>query len=461
MKSTIQYITLSSLAVIMMLSACKKMVTVDPPRNQVVTEQVFADSANATSAILGIYTRIMNSTTFSFGNGSATRFAGLVADELTLNRNNANEREFATNSISVDNSLNADFWKDGYRIIYQTNACIEGISNSTGISPTLKKHLTGEALIARSYVYFYLVNFYGDIPLILSTDFQVNAIEPRSATSLVMKKITEDLDEAQTSLPDNYMGGNKVRANKHAAMALLARTHLYLQNWSKAEELSTKLIGSGIYSLLADPARIFLNGSSEAIWCLPPLRLGYETAEGFNFVPTSTSSLPGYEVSQLLLNAFPANDLRKTSWFGKNRVSGVDRYYPYKYKLGYTGLTEPKEYYTLFRLGEQYLVRAEARLNQQDLDGCLADLNEVRYRAGLNEFISTDIGEIRTELELQRRLELCLEPGHRFFDLKRTGRIDAVLEPVKAPNWQTTDKLFPVPATELRLNYFLHQNPGY
>lgn len=462
MKLITRYIIAGLLATTgMSLPACKKMVEVGLPRNQVVTDAAFADSINATAAIMGIYTRIINSVNFSFGNGGATRMAGLVTDELLTNRNNPSETELAINGISIDNSLNAEFWRDGYRILYQINACLEGIAGSPGISASAKKTLTSEAHFTRAYIYFYLVNFYGDVPLILSTDYKTNAIEPRSSVSVVMSKIIEDLEEAINYLPTSYPQGSKVRANKNAAVALLARVQLFAQNWQKATELSTEIISSGLYQLPTDPSKVFLSNSPEAIWHLPSLVQGFETAEGYNFVPTSSSSLPGYEVSQLLLNSFSADDLRLINWFSKNLVNGVDRWFPFKYKLGYTGLTEPKEYYTLLRLGEQYLIRAEARLHDQDLDGAIADLNTIRHRAGLPDFNSTNTEEIQGEIELQRKLELCLELGHRFFDLKRTNRIDEVLGVLKAPGWQPTDKLFPIPAVELTLNYQLNQNPGY
>ena len=53
------------------------------------------------------------------------------------------------------------------------------------------------------------------------------------------------------------------------------------------------------------------------------------------------------------------------------------------------------------------------------------------------------------------------EWGHRWFDLKRTARADAVLSPIKGNFWQPTDVLFPIPDLELNRNPLLIQNPGY
>jgi hypothetical protein len=58
-------------------------------------------------------------------------------------------------------------------------------------------------------------------------------------------------------------------------------------------------------------------------------------------------------------------------------------------------------------------------------------------------------------------VELFTEWGHRWFDLKRTGRSEAVLGPLKGASWQSSDVLYPVPLDELQRNVYLQQNPGY
>jgi hypothetical protein len=57
-------------------------------------------------------------------------------------------------------------------------------------------------------------------------------------------------------------------------------------------------------------------------------------------------------------------------------------------------------------------------------------------------------------------MELFCELGHRWFDLHRTNRADAVLAPLKA-NWQSTDVLYPIPQTARDANANLSQNDGY
>jgi SusD family. len=84
------------------------------------------------------------------------------------------------------------------------------------------------------------------------------------------------------------------------------------------------------------------------------------------------------------MSAFEPGDQRKTVWTNSNTVSGVTYPYPYKYKvrLGIAGAPK-SEYEIILRLAELYLIRAEARTQQNVIPGAQSDLNAIRTRAGL------------------------------------------------------------------------------
>jgi hypothetical protein len=115
----------------------------------------------------------------------------------------------------------------------------------------------------------------------------------------------------------------------------------------------------------------------------------------------------------------------------------------------------------VFRLGEQYLIRAEARAQRNDLQGALADLNAIRNRAGLASVNNGTKDVILEAIRKERFTELFTEWGDRWLELKRAGIADAILLPLKGSGWQTTDQLYPLPQSELDINVFLTQNPGY
>ena len=110
--------------------------------------------------------------------------------------------------------------------------------------------------------------------------------------------------------------------------------------------------------------------------------------------------------------------MRATSWINTNIVSGKGYPYPYKYKNN-NAATAATENYVVLRLGEQYLIRAEAEANQNDLSGAANDLNTIRNRAGLANIIVSDKSSLMAAIMSERRHELFCEWGNRWFDLKR------------------------------------------
>src|SRR5262249_35037605 len=116
---------------------------------------------------------------------------------------------------------------------------------------------------------------------------------------------------------------------------------------------------------------------------------------------------------------------------------------------------------------EQYLIRAEARVYQNNLSGAIDDLNVVRQRAGLPLLAnSLDQHKVLSAILHERQVELFSEWGHRWFDLKRTGSIDSVMSamtPIKSKGgvWKSYQQLYPLPWNDVLGDPNLVQNPGY
>jgi hypothetical protein len=159
--------------------------------------------------------------------------------------------------------------------------------------------------------------------------------------------------------------------------------------------------------------------------------------------------------------------LRKQDWTTTDTIGGTPYYYVYKYK-GRAGTGN--EYNVVFRLAEQYLIRAEARAHQNEIADAVADINMIRDRAGLDPLddnISHDSALMAVEQE--RKFELFGEWGNRWFDLKRTPsnsgnigltRADDILSGLK-PAWKHSAVLYPIPASQIIINSQLSQNYGY
>ena len=452
-----RYIYPVLLATFILIGGCKKFVDVEPPRNSLTSATVFASDQGALSAMAGLYSQ-MTQTNLNIASGGLTLYCGLSADEIVNTSSNSNHDPFRMNSLTADvSSVGSRFWSPAYKTIYQANSILEGISNSDGMSASVKRQVEGEALVVRAFHYFYLVNLFGDVPYLTSSDYLFNSKAARDSKAVIMQGVVADLTRAALLLRDNYPSNGKGRPNRFTALALLARSHLQLNNWGEVEMLCDTIIGSGRYSLVGNLTSVFASNSAEAIWQL--LRDNNNTAEGATFVPSSATVVPPFSLTTQLLNAFEATDNRKTVWIGRNVVSGVSYAYPFKYKLRTS--TPIQEYLTVVRLAEIYLLRAEARARQNKLALAANDVNVIRIRAGLPSSSFADQQSLLDAISKERQTELFAEWGHRWFDLKRTQRADLVLAPIKGSEWQATDVLYPIPLAEIQRNPSLTQNPGY
>ncbi len=442
------------------VSACKKFADIPLPVDQLGTEFVFNNDSTAVQSVLGIYSEMMNSST-QFSSGNTTFYTGMSADELYYYTPGSSRDEFIANELSVLNhsTLESSFWNACYRYIYAANSIIKKAPASAGLSLGVQNMILGEAKFIRAFCYFYLVNLFGDVPLILSNDYLNNVRIPRTSSASVITQMVNDLKDAKELLGANYPSAERVRPNKYAAQALLARIYLYQNDYAKAEAEANNVFSSTSYNLVSNLDNVFLVNSSEAIWQLRPVNPSRNTFEGNTFIPSTTTSTPTYLLTDNLINSFEPNDRRKISWTKSRVFSSQTLYYPTKYKVR-TGATIT-EYYMVLRLAETYLIRAEARAHLSKLSDALADLNVIRTRANLPASLAMTRDEILSAIEKERRFELLAEWGHRWFDLKRTNRANAVLGLLKPGTWQSTDMLWPLPQTQINLNPSLIQNPGY
>jgi hypothetical protein len=227
------------------------------------------------------------------------------------------------------------------------------------------------------------------------------------------------------------------------------------------------VISNGLYSL-TDLDGVFLQNSSEAIWQLQNATIdGFNTQEAKEFVLPSTGPDGIFHFSYLsdsLVASFEAGDARKDHWVGAVTSDGTTYHFPYKYKNDSLN-APPTEYSTVLRLAEQFLIRSEARAQNDDLTGSAEDLNVVRNRAGLLPTDASNKQDMLSAILKERRFEFFAEWGHRWFDLKRTNQLDAVMGnggvcSAKGGVWSNYKQLMPIPLTELSADPNLVQNPG-
>tara|TARA_R110000851_G_scaffold3114_3_gene12683 strand:+ start:62356 stop:63762 length:1407 start_codon:yes stop_codon:yes gene_type:complete len=443
------------------LVGCEDFLEAETPLNEIANQEVFNNENTATAALTTLYGKLRDQALLT-GNLSGTTFTmGLYADELDYYSTPGNPLEsFYLHQVLPSNTTVQSIWGESFAIIHQGNEVLQGLRSSSSLDDSIKNQLTGEALFVRALLHFYLVNIYGDIPYITSIDYVINSQVERLPVTKVYNNIIQDLLEAKGLLSADYISAERVRANISVVSALLARVYLYQGQWQKAETQSSLVIdNTGLFDLEPDVDKVFLKGSRSTIWQFKPKSEGDNTIEASNFI-FSSGPPPLIALNPVLFEAMEEEDVRKTSWIGTVTNGTASWYYPFKYKQNNnTGAS--LEYSIVFRLAEQYLIRAEARAMQANITGAQQDLSTVRNRAGLGDAEASTTEELLDLILKERRFELFTEYGHRWFDLRRFGMAGAVLSPIK-PGWRPTDILFPIPESELLINPNLNpQNPGY
>jgi hypothetical protein len=472
MNHNFKYIFLAILLSTFLLTpSCKKFVEVGAPTTQVGLDEAFSSNAGAVSVISGLYSRSnWQGNAYSPGIFLAlSGFAGLSSDELKMaSYSSPYYSEMKNNVISTGSPLMSNFlWAMPYNNIAQCNFALDGLTKSTSLTPVLKDQLMGEVLFLRSFLYFYLVNLYGDVPLVLSNDPNVSNTLPRTSSKEIYSKIIEDLKIAQKLMGESYPDANRSRANRLCATALLARTYLYTGDFANAEAEASRVISASTAYQLSGLPEAFLSASKETI-------LQFSSQTGISAFGSAFIAAPGfapqYVLEDNLYSSFAPADMRKAVWSGEVSV-GTRKYYTINKYRQRSGVGD--EYSVVLRLAEQYLIRAEARTELSKLPLAIADLDAIRQRAGLLPLLqvnpSISKSNLLLEVESERKWELFGEFGHRWLDLKRrasintTGqtRADDVLGAAKPQTWKSSAQLYPIPQSELKNNPNLIQNPGY
>jgi tetratricopeptide (TPR) repeat protein len=429
---------------------CNKYVEVNKLTDRLLESEVFNDISTANSSILGLYQQLRQ----------LSMVDNIVIDNSTISGDiypyglTSSHAYYTNNLHANDSSLP---WSKFYRTIYMCNRAVEGIQHSNNLSLSKIDEFLGEALFVRAFSHFMLVNFYGDIPLVLTSNVEENRLIARSPNNIVYQEIINDLKRSQSLLEKSISNTYKGRANFWSATALLARAYLYQENYVQAEIESNKIIQSGRFELLSPGGRVFQVNSKEAIW------------QWFNNTTQSNSpasrflytSSPGSVCTDFLVNAFEEGDVRKEKWLKTSEFAGSSIFVPLKFTSAAAGTDES---YTAIRLAEIYLIRAEALMMQGKYEEGIADINTVRKHHGGLEIplpAPTDKESAITIVLQERRVELFTEGAHRWFDLKRTGRLDATMAIEKPTTWNSWAALYPILQSDIQQNPNLKQNPGY
>ena len=351
-----------------------------------------------------------------------------------------------------------------------------------------------EAYCWRAWNLFQMSYIWGDIPLVNTIPPAITAenIEEvydeyfpgRTAIADIYAQIISELEYACENAPDTDPA-NKHLFTKAFAHGMLARIYAEAtaRDWSKVAQHCAAVEGMG-YKLVDDYAQMWAYDEADAV---------RNTSESI-FEITWSKSNGNWVWMMFHRNAYNPDD--SYSWIKwitpsrdliaaydaegdterKNACSVYDEaiwsnYYPGDAYAFMHKVPTNASSIILMRLGEIYLLHAEALAMTGDLAGATEYVNKVRTRAGIKTIAVPSSQEAMIDAILkERRLELAFE-GFRFFDLLRHGfeRTKAIHDamPQQDSYWQprfplTEETVFmPIPQTALDNNPSLVQNPGY
>ena len=188
----------------------------------------------------GLYADLRDQSLISgAGYFTMSTLAASYADELVCYNNDQNGvMDIYLNQQQETNTKIANLWNTAYTQIYYANSIINGTELSTSLSAEEKNQLKGEALLIRSLLYFYLQQFFGDIPYTTSIDYEYNRNLSKTESAALLEQLESDLEEAASLLDDNYRNAQRIYPNRKVTELVLAKVYLTEQKYQQAEQLA-------------------------------------------------------------------------------------------------------------------------------------------------------------------------------------------------------------------------------
>ena len=457
MKKFVTYILLATMLLVP-VSCLDKFPENAVPENSAITTVDEADQA-----VVGIYSSFLSGALYS---GYLTLLPDIQCDMVyAVNGYTNTFGDIWRWEILATNPQIEAVYGSLYSLIGNCNFLLD---NAAKLKPTLTSDTEldrlelycGEAYFARALAYSELIKLYcvdyksdeaaqNELGVVLKTKYYEEQLIKRASLYDSYQQVLSDLDEAAKllKLDDDYdqaVDGylyNSVYFNEYTVYALRARVALYMRDYEEAIKYSSKIIDSDMYFLSSVHSQIDgmnyydymwqYDHSSEVIWKVGFTSTNYGGALGTVFFNYDYSSFkPDYVPAKWVLDLYGSNDLRYNAYFYEAQTGythGLTWPLLYKYWGNQTLYSEaqllnvsmPK----VFRLSEQYLIRAEAYCQLETPDYAkagkdISTLMAARYTNGSAALTASNAMEI---IEQERIKELYME-GFRLQDLKRWGK---------------------------------------
>lgn len=382
---------------------------------------------------------------------------------------------------AVNSNVERD-WRYLYSTIAKCNTILDNVGDITdpALTDVRKAQITGEASFIRAFMYFELVRQFGEVPLLLSeiAEIDLNKLDEiylgRSPVADVYAQIIADLETALGSV--RVTAPDKGYVTVGAVNAMLAKVYATMEphDWNKVSQYCDAVIAGG-YSLLPEYDQLWdlsQENSAESIFEINCY--GWDTGGNWGVYMFDGTDWKKFNTpTNDLVKAYDdeGDIIRKTSNIRFEDVTGKwpDRYWPL---TTYPLINKYRDFngtqnFILIRLADILLLKAEALNELGDVSGAAALVDEIRARVDLDPTTASSQEEMRLVIEKERRLELAFE-GHRWHDLKRTGRAIEVMNAFRDGSGNTLGYaldenrlVWPIPQSERDKNDKLTQNAAY
>ncbi|SEW25441.1 Starch-binding associating with outer membrane [Chitinophaga sp. YR573] len=475
---------------LLLFVSCNKLD--ENPDSIITVSQFYKTQADAISAVAAVYSTLNTDAAADFPlyGRNMNLLTGNGSDDQIFSPSNTNTdvRALGTATYVPANDRIKKNWQQLYFGISRANVAIDNIPN-INFDTTLRSRLIRESKFIRALLYFNIVRFWGDAPLILHDPTSIDVSKQkvtRASKDSVYAQIISDLTDA-TLLPATYSGANIGRATSGAAHALLAKVYVTRREWSKALiELNTVINGGYGYDLFSNYLDAFQqatkNGKEHIFSVQFGTNLGAKNSTQFlssgDFSSFNTAVYPGdLPADSTLYQLFAASDTRRSVTFFTSLYNAATGKYvtftPARFAkfIDYTmsPLTNQSQSginFPVIRYADILLLDAEVlnEINGAPTADAYAAINKVRTRAGIADLTTgLNQADFRDSVFLERRKEFIQE-GMRWFDLSRRGGTylyDALKKFPDKTGAAVKDTLYPIPQSERDLNSLLTQNPGW
>ncbi|TDW48966.1 putative outer membrane starch-binding protein [Flavobacterium sp. 270] len=475
--------TLYSLLILFTISSCNPLD--ENPKGLIASNNFYKTTEDADAAVIGIHNAI-NSSTHTLYNRLIQISTEMATDDYEAGprARNAHVRALSNLTHDASNDRMIELWRQSYDGINRANIAIDNISNNPNLTTQKDKNLINEAKFLRAILYFNIVRWFGDVPLVLheTTTLSAAALNVTNTPETeVYAQIEKDLTDAE-ALPVVQPVG---RITAGAAKSILSKVYLTEKKWPQAAQKSKEVIDTKVYDLFENFADVFnvaTKNGKEHIWSAQFKGLTNWNGNmlASTAAPTSVPGIAGDQADALhkeggLFEAFAENDKRKYITFAVEFVSPTDGK-TYKVTPHFNKYFDPatpaspgqsSKNTPIIRFAEVLLIYAEA-VNEQSgpTAEAYAAIDRVRNRAGIpllsvtSPTLSKD--DFREAVFEERRKELVYE-YQRWFDLARRGPdyFVARLKAAGKTNAQPKHVHFPIPQRELDLNPNLKQVPAW